>query len=192
MPAAMDALNTIEAMRRRRQGGAMEPSLMASGAMPMPANPMTGLTPLPPAINVPTLPTPASPMAAPAPGGQMYGPAMQGRNFMLDRGDGMPLLPYFSKTGAAPNIPGMTAFDVGPAEGLMGGSPKDEMYGPPMPPKGGAVEGLMGGAFLNDKGNFRGILPMLFGPSLSMEKSPGDFTGLVPGMFSGISSIFGD
>lgn len=191
MPAAMDALNTIEAMRRRRQGGAMAPSLMASGAMPMPANPMTGLTPLPPPINVPTLPTPASPMAAPAPGGQMYGPAMQGRNFMLDRGDGTPLLPYFSKTGAAPNIPGMTATDVGAAGGLLGGADKDEMYGPPMPSsaEGG---GLLGGAIMNQQGNFRGILPMLFGPSLSMEKSPGDFTGLVPGMFSGISSIFGD
>jgi hypothetical protein len=184
MAVAMNALNTIEAMRRRRQGGgAAAPSLMASGAMPMPANPMTGLTPLPPPINVPTLPTPASPMAMPA---QAAGPAMQGRNFMLDRGDGAPLLPYYSRTGAAPNIPGMTATDVGPAEGLMGGATAAAPAAASAP-----VEGLMGGAFLNDKGNFRGILPMLFGPSLSMDKNPGEFTGLVPGLFSGLSGIFG-
>lgn len=173
-------LDTIEAMKRRRQGGAVVPSLTASGAMPMPVNPITGVAPLPaPPINVPTLP-PSS--------GQMYGPPMQARNFMLDRGDGAPLLPYLSKTGAAPNIPGMTAIDVGPA-GLLGGSEA----APAAKDAGGmgAMGGLLGGAFLNDKGNFRGVLPMLFGPSLSMEKDPGEFTGMVPGLFSGLSGLFG-
>jgi len=180
-------LNTIEAMKRRRQGGAVGPSLAASGATMEPVNPITGVPALPPPINVPTLPTPASPMAAPT--GQMYGPPMQGRNFMLDRGDGTPLLPYFSKTGAAPNIPGMTAIDVGTA-GLLGGG---EVAAPAAEGAGGmgSMGGLLGGAFLNDKGNFRGVLPMLFGPSLSMEKNPGEFTGMVPGLFSGLSGLFG-
>jgi len=169
-------LNTIEAMKRRRQGGAVGPSLAASGATMEPVNPITGVPVLPPPINVPTLPMPASPMAAPT--GQMSGPPMQGRNFMLDRGDGTPLLPYFSKTGAAPNIPGMTAIDVGPA-GLLGGS------------EAAPAAKDAGGMFLNDKGNFRGVLPMLFGPSLSMEKNPGEFTGMVPGLFSGLSGLFG-
>ena len=178
-----NTLNTIEAMRRRRQGGAVGPSLTASGAMPAPVNPMTAVPMMPPPINVPTLPTPASPMAAPA---AAMGPAMQARNFMLDRGDGAPLLPYLSKTGAAPNIPGMTAIDVGPV-GPLG----EEAPAAAAAPAGGAVEGLMGGALMDKGGNFRGLMPMLFGPSLSMAKDPGEFTGLVPGLFSGLSGLFG-
>ena len=180
-----NTLNTIDAMRRRRQGGAVGPSLTASGAMAAPVNPMTGVPMMPPPINVPTLPMPASPMAASS--GQMYGPAMQARNFMLDRGDGAPLLPYLSKTGAAPNIPGMTAIDVGPVVGPLG----EEAPAAAAAPAGGAVEGLMGGALMDKAGNFRGLMPMLFGPSLSMAKDPGEFTGLVPGLFSGLSGLFG-
>lgn len=35
----------------------------------------------------------------------------QGKNFWLDKGDGSPLMPYYSKTGEKPNLPGMTSFE---------------------------------------------------------------------------------
>lgn len=177
-----NTLDTIEAMKRRRQGGAVMPSLTASGAMPQPINPITGVAALPtPPINVPTLPSAVS-------SGQMYGPAMQPRNFMLDRGDGAPLLPYLSRTGAAPNIPGMTAIDAGPVGPLGEPAPAAANAG-----EGGmgGIGGLLGGAMLDKTGNFRGLMPMLFGPSLSMAKDPGEFTGMVPGLFSGLSGLFG-
>lgn len=35
----------------------------------------------------------------------------QGKNFWLDRGDGSPLVPYYSKTGEKPNVPNTFAFE---------------------------------------------------------------------------------
>ena len=35
----------------------------------------------------------------------------QGKHFWLDKGDGSPLTPYYSKTGEKPNIPGSFAFE---------------------------------------------------------------------------------
>lgn len=48
----------------------------------------------------------------------------KGMHYWLDKGDGSPLMPYYSKTGEQPNLPGMSSFadpNYKPFFGLFGG-----------------------------------------------------------------------
>lgn len=108
-------------------------------------------------------------------------PTATPRQFYVDRGDGSVIMPHFSKDGVAPEVPGATVFEGPIPKGLFGGM-MDRGNGVPM---GGLATTMM-----NDKGNFRGVLPLLFGGGLSMDQNDN-----APGLFSGVgdalSGLFG-
>jgi hypothetical protein len=50
--------------------------------------------------------------------------ADKGMHYWIDKGDGSPLMPYYSKTGEKPDLPGVTSFadpNYKPFFGLFGG-----------------------------------------------------------------------